>query len=88
MMLGVAWGKKVSMSKTLLPAMRLRTIIQAIMADSSIVALHSLKRGPKRVLLPGTRNVRDVVSGQSAGDNVKALDFVLDAPATRGRGGL
>jgi len=54
-----------------------------LMADSSVVALHSLKTGPKRIVLPGTYNVQDVVTGKDAGKELGAIEFNLDAPGTR-----
>jgi hypothetical protein len=54
-----------------------------LLADSSIVALHSLKPGPRRIALPGAFNVRDVVTGERVGAALKEIVFTLDEPGTR-----
>ncbi len=54
-----------------------------LMADSTIVALHSLQSGEKRIVLPGTYTVWDVVSGGLVGRELKEIHFRLEAPQTR-----
>lgn len=54
-----------------------------LLADSSIVALHSVKSGPKRIDLPGAYAVTDVISGKLVGKNLRAIQFNLKAPETR-----
>jgi hypothetical protein len=54
-----------------------------LMADSSVVALHTLKPGPRRIALPGTFNVRDVVTGERIGEGLEEIVFTLDEPGTR-----
>lgn len=54
-----------------------------LMADSTIVALHSLQTGEKRIELPGRYTVWDVVTGKLVGRNLHALVFRMQAPETR-----
>jgi hypothetical protein len=54
-----------------------------LLADSTIVALHSLKSEKKTIRLPGNFTVIDVVTGKNVAARVNSFDFVLDAPATR-----
>jgi len=54
-----------------------------LMADSSIVALHSVQSGRKIITLPGRFTVHDVVSGKLVGRGLKAVQFTLSAPETR-----
>jgi len=54
-----------------------------LLADSSIVALHSLKSGAKRIALPGTYAVTDVISGERVADRTESIQFQLEAPETR-----
>jgi hypothetical protein len=54
-----------------------------IMADTSIVALHSLKSGTKRIVLPGKYRVRDVITGKQVARGVSEFTFDLRAPQTR-----
>ena len=54
-----------------------------IVADSSVVALHSLEPGPKRILLPELSTVWDVVTGQPVAQSANEIRFTLDAPGTR-----
>jgi len=53
------------------------------LADSSVVALHSLKSGKKIVALPGKRRVTDLVSGQRYSNGASEIVFDLKAPETR-----
>jgi hypothetical protein len=54
-----------------------------LLADSTIVALHSIQSGEKTIRLPGTYTVEDVISGEIVGEGVDRIQFVLDAPETR-----
>ncbi|MHB9026502.1 MAG: hypothetical protein ACYC7E_20395 [Armatimonadota bacterium] len=54
-----------------------------IMADSSLLALHSLKSGPRRLLLPGPRRVTDVITGQLVAERATEIECTVDAPDTK-----
>ncbi len=54
-----------------------------VLANSSMVALHSLKGGPKRLVLPAPSNVRDVVANTEYARNTSEIEFDLDPPETR-----
>jgi hypothetical protein len=54
-----------------------------LLADTTIVALHSLQSGPKTIALPGTFNVYDVVTGKLVAKQAKQIRFTLLAPETR-----
>lgn len=54
-----------------------------IMADSSVVALHSAQSGCKRLALPQPCRVLDVITGDEIGQGLEAIDFDLRAPETR-----
>ena len=54
-----------------------------LLANSSVVALHSAYSGEKTIRLPGTYRVRDVVSGELFDASTNAISFELDAPETR-----
>jgi hypothetical protein len=54
-----------------------------LLADSTIVALHSIQSGPKTLTLPGAYRVWDVVSGRELGKRLRAITFTLTAPETR-----
>jgi hypothetical protein len=54
-----------------------------LLADSTIVALHSIQSGRKRIELPGEYSVTDVVTGKRVGDKLRAIQFQLRAPHTR-----
>lgn len=57
-----------------------------LLADASMVALHSIKPGPKRLRLPGTFHVRDLLvdpPGTRRWENTATIEFDLTAPATR-----
>ena len=54
-----------------------------LVADSSIVALHSIQSGAKRIRLPGTSRVRDVITGREIGSGLREIVFDLVAPETR-----
>src|SRR5690606_14863800 len=46
-----------------------------LLADSSIVALHSIQSGRKRIELPGEYSVVDVATGKPVGHKLRALEF-------------
>lgn len=54
-----------------------------LMADSSIVALHSIQSGPKRLALLGKHRVWDVVTGELVGKRLDTISFTMQAPETR-----
>ena len=54
-----------------------------LMADSSVVALHSVMPGAKRILLPGAYRVYDVITGQLVSQRTNAITFTMQAPETR-----
>ena len=54
-----------------------------LMADGTIVALHSLQSGDKRLDLPGEYTVWDVVTGGLVARRAHAICFHLQAPETR-----
>jgi len=54
-----------------------------LLADRTIVALHSLQSGPKRIDLPGTYTVYDVITGKLVAGKAHAITFNLHAPETR-----
>jgi len=54
-----------------------------LMADSSIVALHSIQSGPKRLALPGKYRVWDVMTGELVGKRLDSILFTMQAPETR-----
>ena len=54
-----------------------------LVADSSLVAIHSLQSGPRQVMLPGRFNVTDVVTGKAVGRKVDTIRFDMQAPETR-----
>ena len=54
-----------------------------LVADASVVGLHSIQSGLKRIALPGRYTVRDVISGRIVGRNRESIAFRLAAPATR-----
>ena len=54
-----------------------------IMADKSIVAVHSLKSEKKTISLPGKYNVRDVITGKMAAKNTNLFSFETNAPDTK-----
>ena len=54
-----------------------------LLADRSVVALHSIKSERKRIALPGEYRVRDVVSGKEYAKRTREIVFDLVAPETR-----
>jgi len=54
-----------------------------LLADRSIVALHSIQSGPKRINLPGRFRVTDLVTGKTIGWRRRVIKFEMEAPETR-----
>ena len=54
-----------------------------LLADKSVVALHSLKSGEKRISLPGRFRVKDLISGDLYSRGTREIKFNLNAPETR-----
>ena len=54
-----------------------------LMADRYIVALHSIRSGPKLIDLPSRSNVFDVVTGKQVAAGARAIRFYVVAPETR-----
>ena len=54
-----------------------------LMADRTIVALHSVHPGAKRINLPGTYKVWDVITGKLVSPKATAITFTMPEPATR-----
>jgi len=54
-----------------------------LVADSSIVAVHSLQSGKKRIALPGQYRVREVITGKPYAASTSEIVFDLKAPETR-----
>jgi len=54
-----------------------------VLADSGLVAIHSNESGLKRILLPGTRRITDVVSGEVFAESADTIEVELNAPGTR-----
>ncbi len=54
-----------------------------LLADSSLLALHSLKSGPRRLALPGPRRVTDLITGALVADRTAEIRCALDAPETK-----
>ncbi len=54
-----------------------------VLADTSVVAIHSLAGGPRKLLLPRPCDVIDVISGQPFAAGVREIDVRLESPDTR-----
>ncbi len=54
-----------------------------LLADSTIVALHSIQPGVKKIALPGTYRVWDVISGLEIGARLREITFTMIEPDTR-----
>jgi hypothetical protein len=54
-----------------------------LMADSTIVALHSIQPGAKQIRLPGVCRVWDVVTGKLIAKKTDIITFTLESPDTR-----
>ena len=55
---------------------------EVVMADSSVVALHSVKSGRKQLALPGSYRVTDLVRNAEHAASCDAIEFELNAPET------
>jgi hypothetical protein len=53
-----------------------------IIADSCLLALHTLKAGPRRLALPAPRRVTDLITGQLIAERTAEITCDLHAPAT------
>jgi hypothetical protein len=54
-----------------------------LLADNSVVALHSIQSGKKKISLPGKYRVKDLISGKEYSKNTNEIVFDLKAPETR-----
>ena len=54
-----------------------------VLADSSLVAIHSAAGGPRKLLLPRACDVEDVVTGQPFARQVREINVELKSPETR-----
>jgi hypothetical protein len=54
-----------------------------LLADSTIVALHSIQSGKKTINLPGKYTVIDVITGKPVAKRTSTITFTLQAPDTR-----
>lgn len=53
------------------------------MADSNVVALHSMSSGTKHLALPDRSRVTDLVTGDCYAENTDHIVFEFSAPETR-----
>ncbi|NLG28032.1 MAG: hypothetical protein GX557_08980, partial [Chloroflexi bacterium] len=56
---------------------------EVVLADSSIVAMHSMKPGIKHLRLPKRCAVHDVISDVEFARDVDVISFSMDEPGTR-----
>ena len=56
---------------------------EIVMADAGLVAIHSLAGGRRRLLLPGERDVVDVIAGKPLASSVREIEVDLAPPDTR-----
>jgi hypothetical protein len=54
-----------------------------LLADSSVVALHSVQSGEKRIALPGECRVTDLVAGKVIAERMREIVFQIKAPETQ-----
>ena len=54
-----------------------------LLADSSVVGLHSIKSEHKRIRLPGKFRVTDIIAGKKLSSGTSEITFDLKAPDTR-----
>ena len=54
-----------------------------LLADSSVVAVHSLKGGPRLIRLPSPRRVTDLITGRKISVRTDGIRVRLSAPDTR-----
>jgi len=56
---------------------------EIVLADASIVAIHSASGGRRQLLLPQACDVVDVITGQPFGRQIRAVEVDLQSPETR-----
>lgn len=56
---------------------------EIVLADSSIVAIHSATGGPRTLLLPRACDVEDVITGRPVARQARTIDLDLKGPETR-----
>lgn len=54
-----------------------------VLASETVAAIHSVKGGPRTLLLPSPRTVLDLLSGEKLGDNVRRIQMTIKPPETR-----
>jgi hypothetical protein len=54
-----------------------------VLASETVVAVHSVKAGPRTLLLPTPRPVWDLLSGEKLGDALSRIDIMVTPPETR-----
>ena len=54
-----------------------------LMADKSVVAIHSLRPGKRTIKLPEKSRVKDLVTGKVVSRGTREIKFKLDAPETK-----
>jgi len=54
-----------------------------VLASETVVALHSVKAGPRTLCLPTPRPVWDLLSGEKLGDALTRIEMVVTPPETR-----
>jgi hypothetical protein len=54
-----------------------------LLADSRVVALHSLKTEKKRISLPGRFAVKDLITGEAFAQDTDEIVLELTGPETR-----
>lgn len=54
-----------------------------VMVSRSVVGMHSIRSGPKRIRLPQPARVYDVISNTLVGESLDLIEFELTAPETR-----
>jgi hypothetical protein len=55
----------------------------AVLAAETMVALHSMQSGPKRIALPEARAVYDLITGEKIADHARDFSLTIIAPETR-----
>ena len=58
-------------------------IDDVVYADSTMLAVHASKPGPRRLALPRPATVSDVVTGETIGSGIREITFQVDAAVTR-----
>ncbi len=54
-----------------------------VYADSVTLAVHAVRPGPRKIVLPGTFKVGDFISGASVGSGLDHIKFIVDKPVTK-----